>query len=175
MQPGKAFDLCLGDQFLCPKQRKKCLDHVINNPYDFIVVTPPCTMFSMLQYLGLGKSRESCMNAPEFQRRYHEACVLLNFAVLICNIQSRRDRYFLFEQPWNAVSWNEACVRKLLNAPATHLVRTDQCMFGQKDLANNPIRKRTGFPYQPCIRSSSFEKNMQRSSQTSAVCRCLSG
>jgi len=99
----------------------------------------------MLQYLGLGKSKESCMNDPEFQRRYHEACVLLNFAVLICSIQSRRGRYFLFEQPWNAVSWNEACVRKLLNASATHLVRTDQCMFGQKDLANNPIRKRTGF------------------------------
>ena len=145
MQPGKAFDLRLGHQFLCPKQRKKCVDHVINNPYDLIVVTPPCTMFSMLQYLGLGKSKESCMNDPEFQRRYHEACVLLNFAVLICRIQSHRGRYFLFEQPWNAVSWNEACVRKLLNAPATHLVRTDQCMFGQKDLANNPIRKRTGF------------------------------
>jgi len=96
MQPGKAFDLRLGHQFLCPKQRRKCLDHVLNNSYDLIVVTPPCTMFSMLQYLGLGKSKESCMNDPEFQRRYHEACVLLNFAVLICSIQSRRGRYFLF-------------------------------------------------------------------------------
>ena len=132
MQPGKAFDLRLGHQFLCPKQRRKCLEHVINNPYDLIVVTPPCMMFSMLQYLGVGKSKESCMNDPEFQRRYHEACVLLNFAVLICSIQSRHGRHFLFEQPWNAVSWNEACVRKLLNAPGTHLVRTDQCMFGQK-------------------------------------------
>ena len=44
MQPGKAFDLRLGHQFLCPKQRRKCLDHVINNPHDLIVVTPPCTM-----------------------------------------------------------------------------------------------------------------------------------
>eukprot|EP00435_Cladocopium_sp_Y103_P035426 s3103_g9.t1 len=145
MRPGQAFDLRLGHQFLCPKQRRKCIDHIVNNPYDLVVVTPPCTMFSLLQYLGLGKSKETCMNDPTFQQKYHEACILLNFAVLICTIQSRRGKFFLFEQPWNAVSWNERCVKRLLNEPSTHLVRTDQCMFGQKDLDNQPIRKRTGF------------------------------
>eukprot|EP00435_Cladocopium_sp_Y103_P038998 s1685_g10.t1 len=145
LRPGQAFDLRLGHQFLCAKQRRKCIEHIMNNPYELVVVTPPCTLFSLLQYLGLGKSKESCMNDPEFQRRYHEACVLLNFAALICTIQVRRNQFFLFEQPWTALSWHEKCIQRLLNAPGTMLVRTDQCMFGQKDLKQRPIRKRTGF------------------------------
>ena len=85
------------------------------------------------------------MNYPGFQRKYHEACILLNFAVLICTIQSRRGRSFPVEQPYNAVSWSETCVKRLLHEPATHLVRTNPCMFGQKDQENQLIRKRTGF------------------------------
>ena len=81
-QPGKAFNLRLGHQFLCPQQRAKCIKHVMDNPYDLFVVTPPCTMFSLLQDLGAGKSKESCMNDPEFRRRYREACMLLNFVDL---------------------------------------------------------------------------------------------
>ena len=48
-------------------------------------------------------------------------------------------------QPWTAISWNESCVKRLMNEPNTQLVRTDQRMFGQKDLESQPIRKRTGF------------------------------
>eukprot|EP00435_Cladocopium_sp_Y103_P008670 s753_g2.t1 len=184
LQAGQAFDLRLGHQLLCPKQRKKCLQHLIENPYELVIVTPPCTMFSLLQYLGLGKTKESCMNDPEFQRKYHEACILLTFAAVVCTIQARRGQSFLFEQPWNALSWKEPSIRKLLNEPGTILVRTDQCMFGQKDLDQKFIRKRTGFltnhvgiaaalrrtcrgqhVHQPCVGSSQGHARADRASR----------
>ena len=46
LKPGQAFDLRLGHQFLCPKQRRKCIDHIVNNPYDLVVVTPSCATLS---------------------------------------------------------------------------------------------------------------------------------
>ena len=85
------------------------------------------------------------MNDPVFRKKYHEACTLLTFAALVCTIQARRGKSFLFEQPWNALSWKESSIKKLLNAAGTILVRTDQCMFGQRDMDHRPIRKRTGF------------------------------
>ena len=57
LQPGQAFDLRLGHQFFCAKQRRKCIEHDVTNPYGLVVVTPPCTVFPLLQYLGLGKSK----------------------------------------------------------------------------------------------------------------------
>ena len=145
LSAGRAFDLQLGDQFLCPKNRKLCMEHVLNEDYGLVVVTPPCTMFSLLQYLGLGRTKESCFQDPGFVQRYQEALTLLKFATVICMIQERRGRYYLFEQPWNALSWKEPCVKRLLNQSSSILVRTDQCMFGQKDQAGRYIRKRTGF------------------------------
>ena len=87
LQPGRAFDLQLGDQLLCPKQRKACLEHIRQKKYGLVVVTPPCEMFSLLQYLGLGRSKASCQADPQFQEKMRRAKVLLNFAALICHVQ----------------------------------------------------------------------------------------
>ena len=145
LSAGRAYDLQLGDQFLCPKNRKLCIEHVMKEDYGLVVVTPPCTMFSLLQYLGVGRTKESCFQDPNFVQRYDEALTLLKFATVICMIQERRGRSYLFEQPWNALSWKEQCVKRLLNQSKSILVRSDQCMFGQKDQNGNFIRKRTGF------------------------------
>ena len=135
----------LGHQLLDPQNRKHCLNHFRKNRYGLVVVTPPCTMVSLLQYLGIGKTKESCQKDPEFQKRYQDAMILLNFASIICELQLRRGGSFLFEQPWNAVSWKETCLQKLLHDPRCQLVRTDQCMFQQKDALGNLLKKSTGF------------------------------
>eukprot|EP00435_Cladocopium_sp_Y103_P073668 s52_g44.t1 len=145
LEPGRAYDLVLGQQLLDPENRRKCLNHFKRNHYGLVVVTPPCTMFSLLQFLGIGKSMETCQQDPEYQRRYQEAMVLLNFACIICELQLRRGGSFLFEQPWNALSWKEGCLQKLLHDPRCMLVRTDQCMFQQRDANGSFLRKRTGF------------------------------
>lgn len=114
------------------------------NDYGLVVVTPPCTLFSVLQFLGIGRSKESCLKDPEFQRRYAEAKVLLDFASIVCQLQIKKGRSFLFEQPWNARSWQERSIRDLLTQSQNILVRTDQCMFHQRDNQNQIIKKRTG-------------------------------
>lgn len=114
---------------------------------------------------------------------------MLKFAVVICQIQERRGRSYLFEQPWNALSWKETCVKRLLNQPESILVRTDQCMFGQQDREGHYIRKRTGFltnnshvasalrrtcknahRHQPCVgQSKGFARASQAARYTSSL------
>ena len=145
LDPGRAYDLELGHQLLDPENRRSCLNHFKHSTYGLVVITPPCTIFSMLQYLGHGKSLETCNNDPQFQQRYQDALTLLEFACIICELQLRRGQSFLFEQPWNARSWRERCLQKLLHDSRCQLVRTDQCMFQQRDALGNLLRKRTGF------------------------------
>ena len=142
---GQAFDLELGHQLLDPENRRRCLNHFKRNKYGLVVVTPPCTMFSLLQFLGQGKSLETCLRDPTFQAKYKDAMILLNFASIICELQLRRNQSFLFEQPWSARSWKEGCLQRLLNDARCQLVKTDQCMFNQRDANGNLLRKRTGF------------------------------
>ena len=79
LQPGRAFDLQLGDQFLDPEHRSSCLEHLRNKRYGLVTVSCPCTMFTNLQFMARGRSRESCMQDPLFQKKLREAIVLLNF------------------------------------------------------------------------------------------------
>ena len=50
----------------------------------------------------------------------------------------------MFEQPWNACSWRQPIVQRVLRLPSTYVGRTDQCCFGLVDANHAPIRKRTG-------------------------------
>ena len=141
---GRAFDLTLGDDLLDPENRKACLKHLREHDYDFLAVTPPCTMFSMLQFLGANRSREELEHDPVYQRKFHDAMILLTFGVICCLDQQRRGRWYMFEQPWNACSWRQPIVQRVLRLPSTYVGRTDQCCFGLVDANHAPIRKRTG-------------------------------
>ena len=145
LQPGRAFDLQLGDQFLNPEHRRHCLQHLRTKRYGLITVSCPCTMFTNLQFMARGRSRESCMQDSTFREKLREAIVLLNFGVTVCLLQEQLHQGFLFEHPWGASSWKVDSVRRLLRHPNSILTRTDQCCFGQADAAGVPIRKRTGF------------------------------
>ena len=143
--PGMAFDLELGNNFLRSSERQKCIQHLRERRYGLVTVSSPCTLFSNLQFMTLGKSKEECMKDPTFQARYKDALTLLHFGITICHLQMQLGGQFLFEQPWGASSWKLKLVRQLLNTPQVQLVRTDQCAFGQADDNGDPIRKRTGF------------------------------
>ena len=142
---GRAFDLVLGDDLLQSHARQKCLEHIRSNDYDFVAVTPPCTMFSMLQFLGRNRTREQLEADPVYQQKFRDAMILLTFAVVVCLDQHRRGKFYVFEQPWTAMSWRKKVVQRLLKLPGTYVARSDQCCFGMQDRDQNPIRKRTGF------------------------------
>lgn len=144
LQPGRAFDLRLGDNLLDKKQRDACREHLRKNKYGLLLVSPPCELFSMLQFLGVGRSKESLLQDARFQTRMRQARLLLNFGIEMCEQQQRLGGKFLFEQPWTASSWKEPRVQQLMQQSNSYLVRTDQCMYDQVDADNKPIRKRTG-------------------------------
>lgn len=145
LQAGRAYDLKLGDNFLSSCERRDCLKHLQDNKYGFVAVSVPCHMFSMLQYLALGRNHQQCLADPVFAKKWKEAMTLLTFGTLVCHVQQQHGGCYLFEHPWSAKSWQQKCVAKLLNSPGAMLIRTDQCVFGQSDAQGSPIRKRTGF------------------------------
>ena len=144
LKGGRAFDLTLGDNLLNPACRKACLKHLREQDYGFLAVTPPCTMFSSLQFLGMNRSKEELENDPAYQQKFRDAMVLLTFGIICCLDQQRRGKWYMFEQPWNACSWRQPIVQRVLKLPNTYVGRTDQCCFGLVDANHAPIRKRTG-------------------------------
>ena len=103
----------------------------------------PC--FLSYSIWALEEQKSHVNRTQRFQKRYQDALTLLNFASIICELLLRRGGSFLFEQPWNALSWKESCLQTLLRDPRCELVRTDQCMFQQKDAHGNLLKKSTGF------------------------------
>eukprot|EP00973_Karenia_brevis_P039717 5482375-Karenia_brevis.AAC.1 len=65
----------------------------------------------------------------------------------ICRRQHEQGRYFVFEHPQGASSWQLNMVKQLLNEEGVRLAKFDMCMFGMMttDDKGNPAfaRKRT--------------------------------
>ena len=56
----------------------------------------------------------------------------LEFVVQIYHEQVEGGRFFLHEQPSQAGSWAEQCVRDLSEVPGVERVDSDQCQYGQE-------------------------------------------
>jgi hypothetical protein len=114
---------------------------------ELVVLSPPCTEFSRLQdlnrYLHGDNYREL---HDELKRR---AVKHLEFCFRFAKMQMRKGRYFLFEHPAGASSWNEPCVQQLLKLPGVEVTEADQCQFGlvipDPNGDNKPALKPTRF------------------------------
>ena len=98
----------------------------------------------MLQFLAKGRSKEQLKFDKRYQRKFQEAMTLSTFGITVCLDQQIRGEFYMFEHPWNAMSWKQDVIQRVLRLPSTYVARTDQCCFGLIDLDHNPIRKRTG-------------------------------
>lgn len=106
-----------------------------------LLVSPPCTMYSQLQSLfNLRK-----MSPETLQMRWAEAHLHLDFSMFLCQYQARRGRFFIFEHPWRASSWERESVRKVAELPNCMKTVFDQCQSGlaTPDAKKEPIKKRT--------------------------------
>ena len=110
----------------------------------FLVLSPPCTMYSALQRsFNLGKMS---LRGDQLQRRWAEAHTLLDFSMDLAMIQVRGGRKFLFEHPDTASSWERGSVQQVLRQEGCFLVRFDMCRFGLvSPSGSKPLRKRTKF------------------------------
>ena len=112
---------------------------------DWVILSPPCTWFSMINHnLNVPK-----MDPVKVAKMMKEARKHLSFAASMAERQLRAGKHFLFEHPFTAKSWKEPCIQRLLRRPNVCTVKSDQCMFGCVAKTSSgqqlPARKSTRF------------------------------
>ena len=148
--PSLSLDLLNGYDFMSVGARAKCLRLMDEYRPKFLMLSPPCTMYSALQALNFAKMREEVL-----QERWQEAHALLDFAMLLAEKQVRAGRYFAYEHPVRASSWKRASVTRVVSLPGCYTVSFDQCQTGLVTPGENPqpIQKRTTLlTNAPCMR-----------------------
>lgn len=141
LQSHLSFDLLSGWDFTTLGDRAKCLRMVHEHRPKWMMLSPPCTMYSPLQALfNLHK-----MSEAEKEARFKEANVLLDFSMALAMVQMRKGAYFCFEHPQKASSWQRHTVQAVANSAGTFCVDFDQCQTGLRapEPDCRPIRKRT--------------------------------
>ncbi len=135
-----SIDLATGWDMLVPAKREMVLSEIEHrNPY-FIMCSPPCTMYSVMQHLWNKKKH----TAAKWKARLRDANTLLSFTMSVCEIQLKKNAYFAFEHPAGAKSWQEKCVTKVRNRLAVAEANFHMCRFGLKSPVQNlPMEKVT--------------------------------
>ena len=93
---------------------------------DWIVGSPPCTAFSLLN-VGLNFPK---MPVEDVKRRVKDGLVHLKFVCQLYRQQIRRGKWFLHEHPATAMSWKTKPIERMLRMSGVLTVDMDQCMFG---------------------------------------------
>eukprot|EP00913_Durusdinium_trenchii_P026417 g24785.t1 len=120
-----SFDLETGWGLSKAEDRKKMWRQLREEDPLLIILCPPCTAFSALQFLNFPKMKME-----------HAAMLIktgmehLSLAMAIAKWQRQRGKYFLFEHPAQAVSWKEEVVKKVEEMEGVEVITTDMCMFG---------------------------------------------
>ena len=106
--------------------RQLAWDLVLKERSDWIVGSPPCTAFSLLN-VGLNYPKTS---AEYVERNIKEGLVHLNFVCKLYRHQHSIGKWFLHEHPNGALSWKTKAIKKILSLAGVDTVVTHQCMFG---------------------------------------------
>ncbi len=107
----------------------------------FVILSPPCTMFSAMQRMwNLPRMEPSVLRA-----RMADAIALLDFAMEMAKAQVASACYFVLEHPLTASSWNHPTVREVAALPGVSEVVFHQCRFGLRSPHGSPMRKATKF------------------------------
>ena len=139
-EPGESVDLLTGWDLSTTKDSRRMWRMLQEEQPMLIVLSPPCTAFSNLQNLNYPRMEKSKAVALIRTGLEH-----LRLAVAVARWQHREGRYFVFEQPASAASWDEEEVRRMTESPEVIRVVGDQCMYGLNVDGEGPNKKPTGF------------------------------
>ena len=140
---GQSFDLELGTDLLDPKKQQHVLEYIDCVRPGLTVISPPCTLFTILQNLNHARRTEEGMKL--YLQRLREAKELLRFATKVALLVMDYGGTFLLENPLTSKAWQEKYLHELMMDDRVKLVVTDQCMLGLTSIARVPQRKPTGF------------------------------
>ena len=93
---------------------------------DWIIGSPPCTSFSLLNR-GLNYPK---MDQAIVARKIAEGMIHLKFVCALYRRQARRGKWFLHEHPKTAASWHTLPIKRILKMPDVGTSTMDQCMYG---------------------------------------------
>ena len=135
-----SMDILTGWNFDFSEHTRRSLDLLQRMAVLFVMVSPPCTMFSVLQALWNFKR----MDPGTVEMRLSQARNYISHAMECCLQQYTGGRFFCFEHPYNSTAWTLPCVRDLWGRPNVHAIIFDQCMCGLVSKVDKvPMRKRT--------------------------------
>ena len=135
-ETGKPWDLSDG------KVRTKVMKLINEGKPYMIIMSPICTAFSQIQ--AINKQRRD----PKIVRQeLDDAKDHIRWVMKIAAIQVRCNRYFAFEHPATATSWDMAEIKKVHDMEGVVKVKFDMCQFGMVatdvDGVTRPVQKRT--------------------------------
>ena len=119
--------------FSRPTDRQEALRMVEAQDPDWIIGSPPCTAFSVLNH-GLNFPK---MSPEEVERRVAEGMKHIKFVIQLYKNQMRRGKWFLHEHPRTALSWKTKPVMRLLKKHGVLTTVNHQCMFGLRTRGPN--------------------------------------
>jgi len=73
-----------------------------------------------------------------------KAIKMLNLCIKIAEFQLKHGRYFYFEHPFGASSWEAPLMQQLLRHSQVELSKIDMCAYGLVSPRNVPMKKSTG-------------------------------
>ena len=135
-----ALDMNTGWDFLKPDLRALSLQLLYVWNIMVLMLSPPCTAFSALQVMW-NFPRLSPDRVAQIRGL---GMIFLERAMDAARAQLDGGRFFAFEHPANATSWDQPCVKAVMACPGVEVVQFDQCMLGLTTKVNKvPTRKRT--------------------------------
>ena len=149
LSPGFAYDIEVNDEdgkpwdFDQQAQRDKCLRHVKEQEPEFLIGSPMCTAFSVLQ--GLNRWR---MNPDKWNALIEKGLRHMRFAIKLYRLQAESNRFFLHEHPSSATSWKMPEMLKLMSDLNVEKSVAHMCRYGMKsadEFGGGHLKKPTDF------------------------------
>ena len=135
-----SFDLLTGYDFLTLQGRARALHLFETHVPFFVMLSPPCTMYSKMQNLNLGK-----MDPVVHAQRWVDAHCMLDFAMYIAKRQLAAGRFFCHEHPAGACSWKRSSVTEVASNDAVMKVNFDQCRVGLRTPSGSKPLQKTNY------------------------------
>ena len=123
LTPGLAADLRTGWDLSTQEGQRECWKHLEREDPYFILGSPMCKAFSVLQSLNKG--------SENYQVTLKHGLNHLKFCMDVYAWQASRGKKFLHEHPWSATSWKLDFVQKVAAMPGVEVRKGHQCPFGQ--------------------------------------------
>lgn len=111
-----AIDVVSGWDLTDKKVQKEIINHIQHHKPTIVMLSPPCTPFSSLQRLNAHRVVDTDLRDLKLK----EGLVLLRFTMQVANAQIDNDKYFCFEHPFGATSFDQNCVKKLMGRKGNH-------------------------------------------------------